>query len=44
MYPNIAGWLDNLMSMISKKSYKVEYNSKNVDEENIVGYIDVLFF
>ncbi len=44
MMPNIGGWIDNLMSIISKKSYKIEYKSTPTDNNHIIGNIDILFF
>jgi hypothetical protein len=42
MMPNISGWLDNLMSIISKKSYSIEYSSVEVSN-NIEGSITINF-
>ena len=30
MLPYIAGWLDNLMSIVSKRQFKIEYKSEPV--------------
>ncbi len=44
MMPNISGWLDNLMSIILKKEYKIKYESKPIENEKIEGFIDIEFF
>lgn len=43
MFPNIAGWIDNLMSIISKKKYTVTYSSITVPNDKIQGAIKVTF-
>lgn len=42
MMPNISGWLDNLMDIVSKKNYKIEYRTETLNEK-IEGFIDIWF-
>lgn len=44
MMANIAGWLDNLMNIISKKQYKIAYNSTPIANNKIDGNIEILFY
>ncbi len=44
MMPNIAGWIDNLMSIIIKKQYKINFNSFSIEDNKIEGLIEVTFY
>ena len=43
MIPNIAGWIDNLMSIVAKKKYSIVHKSSPTGDR-IEGRIDVNFF
>lgn len=43
MIANIAGWIDNMVSIITHKSYKVTYSTKDDENGKITGKIIVKY-